>query len=251
MAATKITSFKGIRPRIPDSLLAEGEATVAQNCDFAYGELRNVKGGFGLFTLSNTPSSIYTEDGLSFYSWTSDVNAVRSPMVNDTFNRLYYTGDGGMKVASRLGMKTTGGTPSSSYLVGVPRPTVAPVLTALQAEQVTTANATIVFKFHWEYGGVKYQEQAITPTPINNTQYQFTPSARRTRSRRPWASKRLSIAGQACDNAATRESATPPRSMAEPASTSVTMASALTAVNLISSNGTSTFTSGTACVFYE
>lgn len=178
MAATKITSFKGIRPRIPDSLLAEGEATVAQNCDFAYGELRNVKGGFGLFTLSNTPSSIYTEDGLSFYSWTSDVNAVRSPMVNDTFNRLYYTGDGGMKVASRLGMKTTGGTPASSYLVGVPRPTVAPVLTALQAEQVTTANATIVFKFHWEYGGVKYQEQAITPTPINNTQYQFTPPAR-------------------------------------------------------------------------
>lgn len=180
MTASKLTSFKGIRPRIPEHLLAEGEATVAQNCDFAYGELRNVKTGFGMFTLSNIPASIYTEDGLSFYSWTADVNAVRSPMVNDQFNRLYYTGDGAMRVADRLGMKTTGGTPSSSYLVGVPRPTVAPTLTALQAEEVTSANSTIVFKFHWEYGGVKYQEQAITPTVVNNTQYQFTPSERDT-----------------------------------------------------------------------
>ncbi len=180
MSGTKLTAFKGIRPRIPESLLSNGEATIAQNCDFAYGELRNGKGGFALLTLSNAASSIYTDDGLSFYSWTTDVNAVRSPMVSDTFNRLYYTGDGAMRVADRLGMRPAGGPPSSSYYVGVPRPTVAPKLTALQAEQVTSSNATIVFKLHWEYGGVKYQELQITPTVVNNTQYQFTPPARDT-----------------------------------------------------------------------
>lgn len=99
MAAFKFNIFSGLRPKLPESLLTNGAATIAQNCDFAYGELRNVKGGFGLLTLSNAASSIYTEDGLSFYSWTTDVNAVRSPMVSDKFNRLYYTGDGAMRVA--------------------------------------------------------------------------------------------------------------------------------------------------------
>lgn len=175
MAGFKLNLLSGLRPRLPESLLPEGAATVAENCDFAYGELRNTKDGFGLFTMSNTPASVYTDDGLTYYSWTNDVDAVRSPLANDTFNRLYYTGDGGVKVTNRLGQRTDGGAPASAYLVGVHRPTVPPVLTVQQAEQVTTANASINFKFHWEYGGVKYQEQSISPGAINNTQYQFTP----------------------------------------------------------------------------
>lgn len=177
MATLKLNLFSGLRPRLPESLLPDGAATIAENCDFAYGELRNTKGGFAAFTLSNLARSIYTEDGLTFFSWERDVNAVRSPLAADTFNRLYYTGDSGFKVTNRLGMRITGGVPSSSYLVGVPRPNVKPVLTVQQPKQVTASTATIAFKFHWEYGGVKYQEQTVTPTAINNTQYQFTPPA--------------------------------------------------------------------------
>lgn len=177
MAGFKLNIFSGLRPRLPESLLPEGAATIAQNCDFGYGELRNTKGGFTFFNLSNYAQSIYTDDGLTFYSWERDVNAVRSPLASDAFNRLYYTGDSGFKVTNRLGMRMTGGVPSSSYLVGVPRPTVKPVLTVQQPQQVTANNATISFKFHWEYGGVKYQEQAVYPTAVNNTQHQFTPPA--------------------------------------------------------------------------
>lgn len=175
MASFKLNLFSGLRPRLPESLLPEGAATVAQNCDFAYGELRNTKGGFAAFTMSNIARSIYTEDGLLFYSWERDVNAVRSPLASDQYNRLYYTGDSGFKVTNRLGMRTTGGVPSSSYLVGVPRPSTKPVLTVQQPKQVTASTATIAFKFHWEYGGVKYQEQGVSPTAVNNTQYKFTP----------------------------------------------------------------------------
>lgn len=178
MAAFKIHLFSGLRPRLPESLLPEGAATVAQNCDFAYGELRSTKGGFAFGNLANNAQSIYTDDGLTFYSWDRDVNAVRSPLASDIYNRMYYTGDSGFKVANRLGTRTAGGTPSSAYLVGVPRPSIKPVLTVAQATQVTANTASIVFKFHWEYGGVKYQEQAVTPTAINNTQYQFTAPAR-------------------------------------------------------------------------
>ena len=175
MAASKINLFSGIRPRLPESLLPEGAATVAQNCDFAYGELRNTKDGFLYTNMQNTPQSIYTDDGLSFYTWTADVNAVRSPLAKDTLNRLYYTGDSGFKVTNRLGTRVNGGTPSTSYLVGVPKPTVSPTLAALAPTDINTSTATLVFKFHWEYGGVKYQEQTISPTNIGSNQYQFTP----------------------------------------------------------------------------
>ena len=177
MAGFKLNRFSGLRPRIPESLLGDSDATVAENCDFAYGELRNTKGGWAYLSLTNTPAGLYTDDGLSFFSWTADVNAVRSPLASDTFNRMYYTGDNGFKVANRLGTRINGGAPSSSYLVGVPRPTVAPVLTALPPTPVNATNANITFRFHWEYGGIKYQEQAITPTPQGDATYRFTPPA--------------------------------------------------------------------------
>lgn len=180
MAAFKINLFSGLRPRLPESLLPEGSATIAQNCDFAYGELRNTKGGFSFGNLANNAQSIYTDDGLTFYSWERDVNAVRSPLASDLYNRLYYTGDSGFKVANRLSTRTTGGVPSSAYLAGVPRPSIKPLLTVSQPKQVTTNTAAITFQFHWEYGGVKHQEQTVSPTAINNTQYQFTPPAKDT-----------------------------------------------------------------------
>ena len=177
MAGFKLNRFSGLRPRIPESLLGDSDATVAQNCDFAYGELRNTKGGWAYLSLTNAPGGLYTDEGLAFYSWTGDVNAVRSPLANDTLNRMYYTGDNGFKVANRLGTRINGGAPSSSYLVGVPRPTVAPVLSALPPTPVNASNANITFRFHWEYGGIKYQEQAIAPTAQGDDTYRFTPPA--------------------------------------------------------------------------
>jgi hypothetical protein len=178
MAAFKINNFSGIRPRFPESLLPEGAATIAQNCDFAYGELRNTKSGYALNQMQNAPASIYTDDGLTFFTWTTDVNAVRSPITKDTFNRLYYTGDGGFKVATRTSANLNGGPPASAYLVGVPRPTVSPTL-AINITQYTSATAAFAFKFHYEYGGVKYQEQDVTPTVVQDgAQYTFIPPAK-------------------------------------------------------------------------
>ncbi len=190
MAGLYIKAFSGIRPRIPESLLSEREATIARNCDFAYGELRHTKDGYSLATLTNQAQSLYTDDGLTFFSWTSVINAVRSPIVKDTFNRLYYTGDGAMKVTNRLSTRANGGTPSSSYQVGVPRPTKAPTVVVPEIPQATPANANMVFTFHYESAGIKYQESrtgtlvtlfsSTTTTKIfevkqlSNTQYQFT-----------------------------------------------------------------------------
>jgi hypothetical protein len=178
MAASKLNIFAGLRPRIPESLLPEGAATIAQNCDFAYGELRNTKGGFLISNMQNTAKSIYTDDGLTFYSWPTDVNAVRSPIAKDEFNRLYYTDGATMRVTNRLGTRINGGVPGTSYRVGVPRPTKAPTLSVTIPAINDTTKFTMVFRSHLEYSGIKYQEQTVTPTVVSATKYQFTPPVR-------------------------------------------------------------------------
>lgn len=153
MPGFKLTRFSGKRPRVPEHLLASYEATIADNCDFAYGELRNTKGGLQIKTMSNYPKSVYTEDGGRFYTWDKDINAVRSPLAKDTFNRLYYSGDGGIRVTNRLGTQPTGGPPASSYLVGTPRPTVTPTLSApAMVEGDSARTVAYVYTFVNSYG---------------------------------------------------------------------------------------------------
>jgi len=158
-----------------ESLLPESAATIAQNCDLAYGELRNTKGGYLVNTMTNEPKSIYTDDGLTFYTWPFDVDAVRSPLVSDTFNRMYFTDGTAMRVTSRISTSMSGGQPANSYIVGVPKPTVVPKLETRIPDVLDTTKYTLAFKFHFEYGGVKYQEQAITPTVLTGGQFRFTP----------------------------------------------------------------------------
>lgn len=148
MPGFKLMRFSGKRPRVPEHLLASYEATIAENCDFAYGELRNTKAGLQMLIMANNPKSIYTDDGTTFYSWDKDIDAVRSPLANDTNNRLYYSGDGGIRVTNRLGTQATGGPPASSYLVGVPRPTVPPSLSApAVGEGATARTVAVVYTF--------------------------------------------------------------------------------------------------------
>ena len=177
MAGFKLNVFSGIQPRLPDSLLPERAATIARNCDFAYGELRNTKAGYQVngSAMANSPQSIYTDDGTAFYTWAADVNAVRSPLVADTFNRLYYSDGSTLKVGTRASQSATGGTPPTPYNVGVPRPTVPPTLAVSIPDVTDDTKYTLAFRFHYEYGGVKYQEQSISPTILSGTQAQFTP----------------------------------------------------------------------------
>lgn len=176
MAAFKLNLFSGIFPKVPESLLPERTATVAENCDFAYGDLRNTKDGFLLNNMFNAPRSIYTDDGLTFYTWATDVDAVRSPLVSDPFNRMYFTDGAQMKVANRASTSINGGPPGSSYYVGVPRPSVAPSLSIKLPDVTDASKYSLVFKMHYEYAGIKYQEQTITPTNLTGGKYQFTPA---------------------------------------------------------------------------
>lgn len=165
-APISMKTFSGLIPKWPSSLLPATNATVAQNCEFSYGELQATNDGLQVSTLAAAAQSIYTDDGLAFFSWPGDVNAARSPIAQDQWNRLYFTDGVSFQVASRNLMSATGGAPSASYWVGVPRPTVAPTLNATASP--TLAAQTWTAQFFYESGGIKYQAEAIPLTLVTS-----------------------------------------------------------------------------------
>lgn len=182
MSTLSISQFSGIFPRTPAALLPQTAATVAENCDFGYGELRGMKGGALVTAVANAVRSLYTEDGVSFYTWAVDVDAVRAPMAKDQYKRVYYTTPTDFLVTNSLGTRPAGGEPGSSYRVGVPKPSAAPTF-AVSGSPTALSDLSISATFHWEYSGVKYQEQAISLEAITaNVKWKFTPPAKNTGS---------------------------------------------------------------------
>ncbi|MEJ0004372.1 MAG: hypothetical protein WDN30_14090 [Pararobbsia sp.] len=164
MQPIKLTTFGGIVPKVPAALLQGSSATIAQNCDLAYGELRSTNDGDLISTFANDAQAIYTEDGLEFFSWPTDVDAVRSPIAQDPHNRLYYTTGTDFRVTTRDQLQINGGEPAASNRVGVPAPTVAPIVTAVAAADPTTS--TFTMQFFYELNGTKFQEQTVPITPV-------------------------------------------------------------------------------------
>lgn len=182
MSTLSISQFAGIFPRVPAALLPQTAATLAENCDFGYGELRGMKGGALVTAVANAVKSLYTEDGVSFYTWDVDVDAVRAPMANDQYKRVYYTTPSDFLVTNSLGTRPDGGPPGSSYRVGVPQPTIPPTF-AVTGEPSALSDLTVTATFHYEYSGVKYQEQAISMAVVTeNKKWAFTPPAKNTGS---------------------------------------------------------------------
>lgn len=140
----KLGPFAGLFPRVPETALPANAATIAENIDFAYGELRSLRSDYKIRDLNVPAQSLWSEDGLRFYAWTEDVDAVVSPLQNGPANdRLYYTTPTDFRVTPRS-MATTGGSvPTLSYRVGVPRPTSAPRVTVEHPKMPDTEKATV------------------------------------------------------------------------------------------------------------
>lgn len=120
-------TFGGMIPRIPADKLPADKAQSAINCNFAYGELRPLKAPFLITTLANAAKSIFSTDGIRFFSWPWRTKAWKGPVINDSYYRMYFTGQsGGMRVAQTTDMRINGGEPAVSYKVGVPAVAASP-----------------------------------------------------------------------------------------------------------------------------
>lgn len=187
MAAIVYKKFAGEIPNAEPHLLPEDRAQFAQNCEFTTGSLSPMKDGFFIKTLSNSGGiikSLYTEDGVGFFTWPSLTYAYRGPVIGDVFNRVYFLQPGGaIKVTSATTISSThtlGGQPGTSYSAGVPRPILAPVLETISRTTLPdNPNATVSIEWWYEYAGTQYQRTTAAVTAVTPLQqYTFTVAAK-------------------------------------------------------------------------
>lgn len=160
--------FGGEIPMSPPHLLPEWGAQQALFCDFTHGHLMPLKQGFLLKTMVEAVKTIYSEDGINFYTWPFETSAVKSPVLSDIYDRIYFLDAGGvLRVTTSVGMTANGGQPGSTYKAGVPAPTLAPALVTVDRTTLRDyPGATVALKCWWEDAGNQYQTASETVTQV-------------------------------------------------------------------------------------
>ena len=133
-----INTFTGMIPKLAPRLLPDTAAQTATNIKMVSGNLKPWLIPLSVATPSKggTKTSIYKvhSDGTDYWlHWVNyDVNVCESPIANDDFVRIYWTGDGVPKMAP-LSVAISGGTgyPVASYALGIPAPESSPTITVV------------------------------------------------------------------------------------------------------------------------
>jgi hypothetical protein len=166
MAATRLTAFGGIRPKLSAYLLGDNEAQVADNCKLFSGELRSwrrptviatpTKAGTG--TVKTIFKLLYL--GVAYWlNWTKDVNVQPGPVAADVLQRLYYTGDGEPRMTyNTLATQSGIDYPVASHVLGVFPPSAA-------ASLVVTGGAGAIVTRSYVYTFVTALGEESQPSP--------------------------------------------------------------------------------------
>lgn len=165
----KVENFAGIAPRYSARLLADNAAVRADNAKLLSGELRGLHETQLLhdfntdadpldppitraFRIPSTVASpIPMNDGDFWKGFTdSNVDFIRTPVLNDSFERYYWTGDSTVhsgKPQYNTRARIVAG--DASYVLGIQAPTVAPTVTPPAGTDTTRA---YVYTFVSAYG---------------------------------------------------------------------------------------------------
>jgi len=143
MATIVLKGFSGEIPRLAPKDLAGNQSQYAKNCKLYSGKIMPWKESVDVLNLgamAAAPVTIYLFNEFWIW-WTSEVNVVRSPIV-DVDDRTYFTGTDFPRVFdSTMILGSTAGTLLTSYRTGVPAPASAPVLVAQSVKKVDTSTS--------------------------------------------------------------------------------------------------------------
>ncbi len=178
MTLLAIRTFGGLSPKTPPYALPDNGAQEAVDCDFSHGDLRGIDGLFPLTNASCAAHSLYSEDGIRFYAWPDDVDAVRSPQAADQYHRMYFTQGGVVKTAFSDMMPLTPAPPGTVHTVGVPTPTALPTSELKDKDTLPLEATSLTGKFWYESSGQHYQAGDIALAQVKfGRQYTATAPA--------------------------------------------------------------------------
>jgi len=183
MTAMSMKNFTGMTPRAPDHLLEDSAAAYAANCDFSRGVLAALKYGQEVLNWGSIIRGMYTDDGVSWYTWPAEVVAYKSPVINEMYGRLYYIENNRLKVTvtpENAIPAARGGPPPANmtWYAGVPNPTKAPTLTVLDRNTLPDyPGAYIDWAVWWTDGAVNYDADVPQDVWVDSLwrRYQIVP----------------------------------------------------------------------------
>ncbi len=142
----RIANPKGLAPSVNPAVLAENMAQSAADCLLGKGTIRPLQAvtNVAVPTKVGTVKSIFPY-AAKWFNWLEDVDVCRSPIAQDAWDRVYFTGGAAFKPQMTANDIATGGAdyPTVSYDLGIPAPTAAPALALQGAPQVLTAGGDI------------------------------------------------------------------------------------------------------------
>ena len=118
-----ITAMLGMKPRIESFLLPDENSEIATDCHFDSGIINPLYGDTDqAFAFPSAPTTIFRYTDAFWFAWTGDVDAIRSPIAQDDYDRVYYT-DGSYPKVTDSAIATGGATkPTAYYRLGIPAP---------------------------------------------------------------------------------------------------------------------------------
>lgn len=155
MTAIRITRFLGEATGVTPRMIPDGFAQKMLDADVRKGTLRPVRGFLpdAQSVAMTDPATIYRYVSGHWLAFAGDVDVVRSPLADDAWERIYWTGDGVPKMASVT--NATAGVapyPNAYYELGVPAPTVIPSVAASGGQEPDTSVRTVyAYSYVTEY----------------------------------------------------------------------------------------------------
>lgn len=130
----KLSDFSGIAPGVDPRRLADQFGQTAENIDFESGALVPTTNDTTAFTLStSTRRTVFRYEpsgGTSYWlQWDEDADVVKGPVPNDSYDRVYWTGEDYPRVGTSTSMISGAVYPAASYRLGIPAPDSAPTVT--------------------------------------------------------------------------------------------------------------------------
>ncbi|NRA62297.1 MAG: hypothetical protein HRU25_15645 [Psychrobium sp.] len=119
-----VNKFAGEQVKLDPRHLPNEYAQVASGCHFYHGNLSPLRKP--LLTNITVPidtKTIYNYLHKHWFSWSADVDVVSSPVANDPWQRVYFSGDGYPKVTNNA-IFSGSNMPAASYRLGVPAPEI-------------------------------------------------------------------------------------------------------------------------------
>lgn len=161
MTALRIERFMGMAPKLSNRLLPDNAASSAQNARLLSGELRGVRTPSRIHQFSSGTNlsayRLYKSNGTAVWLGltNADSDVVKGPLVNDSYNRHYWTGEESY-VAYNSDTRIENG--DAAYRLGVPGPTAAASL-AVSGGSGTVETRAYTYTFVNEFG----EESAPAP----------------------------------------------------------------------------------------